>query len=58
MLGVRERSDWEKSVHTVEPGFRALGAELEAVTLVHGRELHELRLLHPGVPVERRQVDA
>ena len=30
-LGVRERSDWEKSVHTVEPGFRALGAELEAV---------------------------
>ena len=31
VLGVRERSDWEKSVHTVEPGFRALGAELEAV---------------------------
>jgi choline dehydrogenase-like flavoprotein len=30
-LGVRERSDWEKSVHTVEPGFRALGAELESV---------------------------
>ena len=24
---------------------------------VHGRELHELRLLHPGLPVERRQVD-
>jgi choline dehydrogenase-like flavoprotein len=30
-LGVRERSDWKKSVYTVEPGFRALGAELEAV---------------------------
>jgi choline dehydrogenase-like flavoprotein len=28
---VRERSDWEKSVYTVEPGFQALGAELEAV---------------------------
>ena len=31
VLGVRQRSDWEKSVHTVEPGFRALGAELESV---------------------------
>jgi choline dehydrogenase-like flavoprotein len=31
VLGVRERSDWEKSVHTVEAGFRALGAELEPV---------------------------
>ena len=31
VLGVRERSDWEKSVYTVEPGFQALGAELEAV---------------------------
>jgi choline dehydrogenase-like flavoprotein len=31
-LGVRERTDWPKSVHTVEPGFRALGAELEPVT--------------------------
>jgi choline dehydrogenase-like flavoprotein len=30
-LGVRERNDWQKSVYTVEPGFRALGAELEAV---------------------------
>jgi choline dehydrogenase-like flavoprotein len=30
-LGVRERSDWKKSVYTVEPGFRALGAELEPV---------------------------
>ena len=30
-LGVRERNDWEKSVYTVEPGFRALGAELESV---------------------------
>ena len=30
-LGVRERTDWRKSVHTVEPGFRALGAELQPV---------------------------
>ena len=31
VLGVRERTDWPKSVHTVEPGFRALGVELEPV---------------------------
>src|SRR5207249_7212424 len=31
VLGVRERSDWLKSVHTVEAGFKALGAELEPV---------------------------
>jgi choline dehydrogenase-like flavoprotein len=31
VLGVRERRDWRKSVYTVEPGFRALGAELEPV---------------------------
>ncbi len=31
VLGVRERRDWCKSVYTVEPGFRALGAELEPV---------------------------
>jgi choline dehydrogenase-like flavoprotein len=30
-LGVRERSDWKKSVHTALAGFRALGAELEPV---------------------------
>jgi choline dehydrogenase-like flavoprotein len=30
-LGVRERTDWRKSVRTVEPGFRALGSELEPV---------------------------
>jgi choline dehydrogenase-like flavoprotein len=30
-LGVRERTDWRKSVHTVVPGFRALGAELHPV---------------------------
>ena len=30
-LGVRERADWKKSVHTVERGFRALGAHLEPV---------------------------
>ena len=31
VLGVRERADWPKSVRTVEPGFRALGASLEPV---------------------------
>ena len=43
-LGVRERTDWPKSVRTVEPGFRALGAELEPARRpgvvdvgVHGR---------------------
>ena len=30
-LGVRERNDWTKSVHTVLPGFEALGASLESV---------------------------
>ena len=30
-LGVRERSDWSKSVRKVEPAFRTLGAPLEAV---------------------------
>ncbi len=30
-LGVRERSDWRKSVLTVERGFHAVGAELEPV---------------------------
>ena len=30
-LGVRERSDWRKSVRTVEPAFRELGAPLEPV---------------------------
>jgi len=32
VLGVRERADWTKSVYTVEAGFKALGAELHAVT--------------------------
>jgi choline dehydrogenase-like flavoprotein len=31
VLGVRERRDWKKSVYTVEPGFQALGADLEPV---------------------------
>lgn len=31
VLGVRERSDWEKCVYTAQAGFRALGAELEPV---------------------------
>jgi choline dehydrogenase-like flavoprotein len=31
VLGVRERTDWQKSVHTLEAAFRELGAPLEAV---------------------------
>jgi choline dehydrogenase-like flavoprotein len=30
-LGVRERPDWQTCVHTVVPGFEAMGAELEPV---------------------------
>ena len=30
-LGVRERTDWQQCIRTVEPGFAAMGAELEAV---------------------------
>ncbi|HEY2771686.1 MAG TPA: GMC family oxidoreductase [Solirubrobacteraceae bacterium] len=30
-LGVRERSDWQTCIHTVEPGFAAMRAELEPV---------------------------
>jgi choline dehydrogenase-like flavoprotein len=30
-LGVRERTDWQRCVHTVEPGFAAQSAELEPV---------------------------
>jgi choline dehydrogenase-like flavoprotein len=30
-LGVRERSDWQRCVYTVLPGFQALAAELEPV---------------------------
>jgi choline dehydrogenase-like flavoprotein len=31
VLTVRERSDWEKSVHTAQAGFRALGTDIEPV---------------------------
>jgi choline dehydrogenase-like flavoprotein len=31
-LGVRERTDWTKSVYTVQKGFDALGLDLEPVT--------------------------
>jgi choline dehydrogenase-like flavoprotein len=31
VLGVRERSDWEKCVYTAQAGFRALGTDLEPV---------------------------
>ncbi|MGH2856254.1 MAG: GMC family oxidoreductase N-terminal domain-containing protein, partial [Solirubrobacteraceae bacterium] len=30
-LGVRERSDWQRCIETVAPGFEAMGAELEPV---------------------------
>ena len=58
VLGVRERTDWTKSVYTVEAGFKALGAELEPVHLVHRRQLHALRLVPPGLPDQRGQVHA
>ena len=57
-LGVRERNDWPKSVRTVEPAFRALGSELESVRSYTDAQLHALRLVPPGLPDERRQVDA
>ena len=57
-LGVRERTDWRKSVRTVESAFRELGAPLEAGSVVHRRELHELRLVPPGLPDQCRQVHA
>lgn len=31
ILGVRERTDWQRSVRTVEPGFSALGTSLKPV---------------------------
>jgi choline dehydrogenase-like flavoprotein len=30
-LGVRRRDDWQQCIHTVVPGFRALGTDLEPV---------------------------
>ena len=30
-LGIRERSDWQPCVHTIERGMKALGHELEPV---------------------------
>ena len=57
LLGVRERSDWQKCVHTVDRGFRALGSRARAGHLVHRRQLHALRLLPAGLPDQRRQVD-
>ncbi|MDT3679003.1 MAG: GMC family oxidoreductase [Burkholderiaceae bacterium] len=38
LLGVRERSDWEKSVYTAQAGFRALGADLEPVDSYTGTD--------------------
>ena len=57
-LGVRERTDWRKSVHTVEPALPRARRAARAGALVHRRELHELRLVPAGLPDERRQVDA
>ena len=49
ILGVRERTDWPKSVRTVEAAFRALGAPLEAVHAYTDRQLPEVRLVHAGL---------
>ena len=57
VLGVRERTDWKKSVYTVEPGFRALGAELEPVHSYTDANCTSCGSCIQGCAVERRQVD-
>ena len=54
-LGVRERSDWQTCIHTVTPGFEAHGRRARAGHVLHGRQLHALRLLPAGLPDQRRQ---
>ncbi len=57
VLGVRERTDWTTSTRTVDAGFRALGSALEPVQRVHRPDLLAVRVVSPGLPDERRQVD-
>ena len=42
-LGVRERTDWQQCVHTVEPGFQRARSRARAGHVLHGRQLHEVR---------------
>ena len=57
-LGVRERADWKKSVHTVEPGFRALGAHLEPVRSYTDANCMSCGSCLQGCPTNAGQVDA
>ena len=56
-LGVRERTDWQTCVHTRGPRVRGDGRRTRAGDLVHGRELHAMRLVPAGLPHERGQID-
>ena len=58
VLGVRERTDWRKSVRTVEAGFRALGAELEPVQSYTDANCMSCGSCLQGCADQRRQVDA
>jgi choline dehydrogenase-like flavoprotein len=49
-LGVRERTDWEKSVRTVEAAFRELGAPLEAVHAYTDPNCHKCGSCIQGCP--------
>ena len=57
-LGVRERTDWRKSVLHRRACVSRAGRAARAGPVVHRRQLHELRLLPPGLPDECRQVHA
>ena len=57
VLGVRERTDWTKSVHTVEAGFRALGAELEPVRSYTDANCMSCGSCLQGCADQRGQVD-
>ncbi|MBE7425379.1 MAG: GMC family oxidoreductase [Ideonella sp.] len=50
LLGVRERSDWEKCVYTVRKGFRALGADLEPVLSYTSNECQSYGSCLQGCP--------
>ena len=50
LLGVRERSDWDKCIHTVQAGFRALGAELKPVHSYTGTDCEKYGSCLQGCP--------
>lgn len=52
LLGVRERSDWEKSVYTAQAGFRALGADLEPVDSYTGTDCMRYGSCLQGCPTD------